>query len=70
MGKKLSRLQVIRESLPAWQQQAVARIEPAVLEMADYTNGALKFVREHQNHLYSSLNPHPARLRIVCSVVG
>lgn len=53
LAQKLHRLEAIREQLPEWQQKAVARIEPAAIEMAYYTRHAILFLNEHPMQLFS-----------------
>ncbi len=52
VGQKLLRLEAIRGSLPEWQQKAVARVEPAAVEMATYTRQAIQFLSAHEGELY------------------
>ena len=43
MGTELCRLQAIRSSVLPWQQQAINQFQPAVIELADYTEQAIDF---------------------------
>jgi hypothetical protein len=53
MGERLDRLQQIQPSAAAWQQQAIDRIHPVALELADHIESAIQHVNEHQGYLFS-----------------
>jgi len=53
MGEHLDRLQQIQPSAAAWQQQAIDRIHPVALELADHIESAIQHVNEYQGYLFS-----------------
>lgn len=53
MGRRLSRLERIENSLPASQQVAVQRLAPVVQTMADNADAAINFRNAHHNGFWA-----------------
>jgi hypothetical protein len=55
MGEKLDRLQEIHGMIAPWQQEAVQRVMPNAVALADHTEGAIAYLNENQSRLWT---PH------------
>ena len=54
MAVKLARLNDIRYGAASWQQQAIDRLYPVALELANRTEAAIVHLNENQNFLFDS----------------
>jgi hypothetical protein len=54
MSTKLCRLESIRRVTDPWQQQAIDRVASTVNLLADNTQGAIEFMNNHRQELWSS----------------
>jgi hypothetical protein len=55
MGDKFDRLQEIHGMIAPWQQKAVERVLPNAVALADHTEGAILYLNENQDRLWT---PH------------
>jgi hypothetical protein len=60
MGETLCRLDQIRSAVLPWQQQEIDRIRPALVELADSTESAIKLFNDHQETFWATNFPNEA----------
>jgi hypothetical protein len=58
MGETLCRLQQIRRVALPWQRQEIDRITPAVVELVDSTQSAIKLLANHELNFWSTNLPN------------
>lgn len=54
MGEEICQLQSMRRTVLPWQKRAINRIQPAIIELANYTGKALALTRGEENANFSS----------------
>ncbi len=53
IGERLDRLQAIRHAAAPWQQQAIDRIVPVAVNLAERTEAAIEHLNENQGYLWA-----------------
>lgn len=53
MGQMLHQLEINEAGLRPWERKAVTRMTPALIELANNTEGAINFLNNNHNHLFA-----------------
>ncbi|HUI43684.1 MAG TPA: hypothetical protein VL523_17115 [Terriglobia bacterium] len=53
MDQDLRQLEKLQPEAARWQQKAIGRVAPSVVELTDYTRSALRYLDHHEDDLFS-----------------